>query len=154
MRRSTQWFIFGAMWLCLALVTYFSRAMAEQRAFWYGTYDMSTLELAILYYGLYVISIASALGITCFFVGLSKTGFITVTVKEEPATEKELHQTPTVEKATTDTRNKASQRVLEKTGFKREGTIRKAGFVRGHWQDDYLYSIIREEWKQPRILKT
>jgi RimJ/RimL family protein N-acetyltransferase len=54
--------------------------------------------------------------------------------------------------ATTDTRNKPSQRVLEKTGFKREGTIRKAGFVRGQWQDDYLYSILREEWKQPIIL--
>jgi RimJ/RimL family protein N-acetyltransferase len=54
--------------------------------------------------------------------------------------------------ATTDTRNKPSQRVLEKTGFKREGTIRKAGFVRGRWQDDYLYSILREEWKQPIIL--
>jgi len=103
MRRSTQWFIFGAMWLCLALVTYFSRAMAEQRAFWYGTYDMPTLELVILHYGLYVISIASTLGIICFFVGLSKAGAITVTVKEEPVTEKELHQTPTVEKATTNT---------------------------------------------------
>lgn len=107
MRRSTQWFIFGAMWLCLALVTYFSRAMAEQQAFWYGTYDMSTPELIILYYGLYVISIASALGITCFFVGLSKAGVITVTVKEEPATEKERNQTPTVEKATTDASKEA-----------------------------------------------
>jgi RimJ/RimL family protein N-acetyltransferase len=54
--------------------------------------------------------------------------------------------------ATTDTRNKASQRVLEKSGFKREGTIRKAGFVRGQWQDDYLCSMLREEWKQPKTL--
>lgn len=54
--------------------------------------------------------------------------------------------------ATTDTRNKPSQRVLEKNGFKREGTVRKAGFVRGQWQDDYLYSILREEWKQPKVL--
>lgn len=54
--------------------------------------------------------------------------------------------------ATTDTRNVASQRILEKTGFQREGTIRKAGFVRGQWQNDYLYSILREEWKQPKIL--
>ena len=53
--------------------------------------------------------------------------------------------------ATTDTRNKPSQRVLEKIGFKREDTIRKAGYVRGQWQDDYIYSILREEWKQPSV---
>lgn len=54
--------------------------------------------------------------------------------------------------ATTDTRNKPSQIVLEKNGFKREGTVRKAGFVRGQWQDDYMYSVLREEWKQPKVL--
>jgi RimJ/RimL family protein N-acetyltransferase len=54
--------------------------------------------------------------------------------------------------ATTDLRNKASQKVLEKNEFKREGIIRKAGFVRGRWRDEYLYSILREEWKEPRIL--
>lgn len=54
--------------------------------------------------------------------------------------------------AHTDTRNKSSQRVLEKAGFKIEGTIRKAGFVRGQWQDDYVHSILREEWNSPRIL--
>lgn len=47
--------------------------------------------------------------------------------------------------ATTDLRNTASLRVLEKNGFKREGVIRKAGFVRGRWRDEYLYSILREE---------
>jgi RimJ/RimL family protein N-acetyltransferase len=35
--------------------------------------------------------------------------------------------------------NKAAQRVLEKAGFKAEGTIRKLSFVRG-------------EWKEPKIL--
>jgi RimJ/RimL family protein N-acetyltransferase len=54
--------------------------------------------------------------------------------------------------ATTDTRNKASAKVLEKNGFKREGTIRKMEFVRGQWRDEYLYSILREEWKEPKIL--
>jgi ribosomal-protein-alanine N-acetyltransferase len=52
--------------------------------------------------------------------------------------------------ATTDLKNKASRRVLERNGFKCEGTIRKAGFVRGQWRDEYLYSILREEWKEPR----
>jgi ribosomal-protein-alanine N-acetyltransferase len=54
--------------------------------------------------------------------------------------------------ATTDVRNLASQKVLGKTGFKREGTLRKTRLVRGQWTDDYLYSILREEWKEPGIL--
>ncbi|HXX88579.1 MAG TPA: GNAT family protein [Candidatus Acidoferrum sp.] len=54
--------------------------------------------------------------------------------------------------AITDTRNKPSQRVLEKSGFQREGTIRNSGYVRGILVKAYLYSIIREEWKEPKIL--
>jgi len=54
--------------------------------------------------------------------------------------------------ATTDTRNLASQKVLEKAGFKKEGTIRKLFFIRGELRDAYLYSILREEWKEPKIL--
>jgi RimJ/RimL family protein N-acetyltransferase len=54
--------------------------------------------------------------------------------------------------AETDPRNIASQKVLEKAGFQREGRIRKAIFVWGNWTDLYLYGILREEWKKPRIL--
>jgi ribosomal-protein-alanine N-acetyltransferase len=54
--------------------------------------------------------------------------------------------------AATDTRNLVSQRVLEKTGFKKEGTLRKYFFIRGELRDAYLYSILREEWKEPRML--
>jgi len=54
--------------------------------------------------------------------------------------------------AHTDVRNVASQRVLEKAGFKKEGVVRKSVFVRGKWRDRYLLSILREEWKEPRIL--
>jgi len=54
--------------------------------------------------------------------------------------------------AQTDQRNVASQRVLEKAGFKKEGTLRKNFFMRGEWTDDYIYSILREEWKEPKIL--
>jgi len=50
--------------------------------------------------------------------------------------------------AFTDVRNKASQRVLEKAGFKREGTMRKAGFVRGQRTDAHLYGVMPEEWKK------
>ena len=52
--------------------------------------------------------------------------------------------------ATISTRNKASERVLEKAGFTREGTIRR--HVRGARRNLYLYSILREEWKEPKIL--
>jgi ribosomal-protein-alanine N-acetyltransferase len=54
--------------------------------------------------------------------------------------------------AIVDMRNKASQRVLEKAGFQREGTIRKALFNRGKLRDYYLCSILRDEWKEPKIL--
>jgi RimJ/RimL family protein N-acetyltransferase len=54
--------------------------------------------------------------------------------------------------ACTDTGNLASQKVLEKAGFKKEGVSRKDFFTRGRWTDDCLYSILREEWKEPRIL--
>jgi RimJ/RimL family protein N-acetyltransferase len=54
--------------------------------------------------------------------------------------------------ACTDIRNLASQRVLEKAGFKREGIMRNAFFWRGKWTEDCLYSIVREEWKEPKIL--
>ena len=55
--------------------------------------------------------------------------------------------------ATTDVRNKPSQKVLEKNEFKKEGIVRNAGLVRGQWIDEYLYSILREEWREPKILK-
>jgi RimJ/RimL family protein N-acetyltransferase len=49
--------------------------------------------------------------------------------------------------ATTDLRNVASQKVLEKAGFTREGVVRKSMFLRGQWRDLLLYSILREELK-------
>jgi RimJ/RimL family protein N-acetyltransferase len=51
-----------------------------------------------------------------------------------------------------DVRNVASQKVLEKAGFRKEGIIRKFKFIRGEWRDGYLYSILREEWKEPKML--
>lgn len=55
--------------------------------------------------------------------------------------------------ATTDNRNIASQRVLEKTGFSKEGILRKGLFMKGEWVDISLFSILREEWKEPQVLK-
>jgi len=54
--------------------------------------------------------------------------------------------------AGTNPRNVASQRVLEKAGFRKEGLVRKSVFVRGKWEDGLLYSILREEWKESKIL--
>jgi RimJ/RimL family protein N-acetyltransferase len=54
--------------------------------------------------------------------------------------------------AQTDPRNIASQKVLEKAGFKKEGTMRKCLFIRGQIRDSIVYSILREEWKEPKIL--
>jgi RimJ/RimL family protein N-acetyltransferase len=54
--------------------------------------------------------------------------------------------------AATMTENLASQRVLEKAGFRKEGTVRKGLFAWGNWVDINLYGLLREDWKQPRVL--
>ena len=54
--------------------------------------------------------------------------------------------------AATNVDNEPCQRVLEKAGFQKEGRLRKSYFVRGEWKDIFMYSILREEWKKPRIL--
>ncbi len=54
--------------------------------------------------------------------------------------------------AKADTENLASWKALEKAGFRREGILRKTFFCRGEWRDDCIYSILREEWKEPKIL--
>jgi len=56
--------------------------------------------------------------------------------------------------ADTSTDNVASQKVLENTGFQKEGIIRKHFFSSGKWKDSLLYSILRKEWKEPKILTT
>ncbi|MCW3986128.1 MAG: GNAT family N-acetyltransferase [Candidatus Bathyarchaeota archaeon] len=52
----------------------------------------------------------------------------------------------------TNTQNVASQRALEKAGFLKEGTMRKSWYAKGNYRDHHLYSILREEWKEPKIL--
>jgi RimJ/RimL family protein N-acetyltransferase len=62
---------------------------------------------------------------------------------------KEIHRV----QANTDPENKASQHILEKVGFKKDGVSRRSSFVRGQWRDECLYSILREEWKEPKALR-
>jgi [ribosomal protein S5]-alanine N-acetyltransferase len=47
--------------------------------------------------------------------------------------------------ATTEVDNVAEQRALEHAGFTREGLLRGRGFVRGKWQDGYIYSRLRDD---------
>jgi RimJ/RimL family protein N-acetyltransferase len=51
----------------------------------------------------------------------------------------------------TDVANVPSQRVLEKNGFKREGELRKRAFNRGQYRNEYMYSVLREEWKESKL---
>jgi [ribosomal protein S5]-alanine N-acetyltransferase len=48
--------------------------------------------------------------------------------------------------ADTDPDNKASQRVLQKLGFKLEGRIRDKRIVKGNWIDEMDYGLLRSEW--------
>lgn len=43
--------------------------------------------------------------------------------------------------------NLASMRVLEKSGFTKEGVLRKSIFKNGEFMDEHLYSILKEDWE-------
>ena len=49
--------------------------------------------------------------------------------------------------AEVDTRNVASARVLEKLGFRREGTLREDCVVNGVVSDSWVYGLLRREWQ-------
>ena len=46
-----------------------------------------------------------------------------------------------------DTRNTASARVLEKLGFRLEGTLREDCIVDGEVSDSGVYGLLRREWR-------
>lgn len=46
--------------------------------------------------------------------------------------------------------NEASQGLLERLGFTREGVSREAHFVDGAYRDVYWYGLLAEEWRQSR----
>lgn len=48
--------------------------------------------------------------------------------------------------ATCDQRNKASARVMEKLGMRREGAFRQSKYIHGGWRDEFLYAILAEEF--------
>jgi RimJ/RimL family protein N-acetyltransferase len=63
-----------------------------------------------------------------------------------------LHEQVERIQAETHPDNRASQRVLEKAGFQLEGRLRRTVFSRGQWRDTLMYSLLRDEWVQPRLL--
>jgi ribosomal-protein-alanine N-acetyltransferase len=48
--------------------------------------------------------------------------------------------------ATCDVRNRASYRVMEKLGMRREALFKKDVLQKGEWRDSYLYAVLAEEW--------
>jgi RimJ/RimL family protein N-acetyltransferase len=54
--------------------------------------------------------------------------------------------------AVTNVDNIPSQKVLEKGGFVKEGTLRRVSHIGQEWGDAFIYSVLREEWKEPKIL--
>ncbi|MCW4012064.1 MAG: GNAT family N-acetyltransferase [Candidatus Bathyarchaeota archaeon] len=45
--------------------------------------------------------------------------------------------------------NLASEKVLTKNGFTREGVLRQSFYSRGVYRDTVVFSILRDEWKGP-----
>lgn len=45
-----------------------------------------------------------------------------------------------------DQRNKASARVMERLGMRREGVFRQSKVIQGEWGDEYLYAILAEDF--------
>lgn len=45
--------------------------------------------------------------------------------------------------------NAASQRVLEKVGYRREGLAQRYLSIAGAWQDHVLFAVTSEEWSRP-----
>ena len=48
--------------------------------------------------------------------------------------------------ARTAVANLASQKVLERLGFRREGLLRAYFLLDGEWIDNYLYAMVKEDW--------
>lgn len=42
--------------------------------------------------------------------------------------------------------NEVAQRLYEKSGFVKEGTIRQCCYKNGRFEDMYLYSVLKDEW--------
>lgn len=48
--------------------------------------------------------------------------------------------------ASLDPRNTASEKLLQRMGFRREGCFLKSYYNQGVWEDDLVYGMLEEEW--------
>lgn len=48
-----------------------------------------------------------------------------------------------------DARNAASSRVMERLGMRREAHFREHVMVKGEWDEELIYAILEDEWRQP-----
>ncbi len=49
-----------------------------------------------------------------------------------------------------DARNRASSRLLERLGLRREGLFVENEFVKGEWTDEAVYAVLDTEWRRMR----
>ena len=49
-----------------------------------------------------------------------------------------------------DARNRASSRLLERLGLRREGHFVENEFVKGEWTDEAVYAVLDTEWRRMR----
>lgn len=50
--------------------------------------------------------------------------------------------------ASLDPRNAASEKLLQRMGFRREGCFLKSYYNNGVWEDDLVYGVLEEEWRK------
>jgi len=49
-----------------------------------------------------------------------------------------------------DAENRASERVMQKLGMRREAHMLQTRLLRGEWRDELLYAILDSEWPAAR----
>jgi RimJ/RimL family protein N-acetyltransferase len=52
--------------------------------------------------------------------------------------------------ARTGSRNTRSWRLMERIGMRREAHFRQSHKVKGEWDDEFVYAILADEWRQTR----
>jgi ribosomal-protein-alanine N-acetyltransferase len=52
--------------------------------------------------------------------------------------------------ARTGSRNTRSWRLMERIGMRREAQLRQSHKVKGEWDDEFIYAILADEWREMR----
>jgi RimJ/RimL family protein N-acetyltransferase len=51
--------------------------------------------------------------------------------------------------ATTDAENRPAAALLQRLGFRREGHFRQNVWFKGRWGDEFLFALLRADWRPP-----